>query len=164
MIDPKEAWVRLDYSSIERGKMVEHERLVEMVTTQPHFGGVRWWFRCPLSSRRVRCLYLIGGGLASRQALGLGYQVQRESPKDQRLRAAQVADAKLGGNGNLLAPPPRKPKWMRWPTYWRLVRERERAVLKSLLGTVAVYDTPRIRKLVDDARQLDPDLVARLGG
>ena len=159
---PEESWVRLDYSTAERGRKVEHSLLVNLVATKPHFGGLRWWFRCPRSSRRVRCLHLIGGSIASRQALGLGYRAQRESAKDQRLRVAQAIDAKLGGNGNLLAPPPTKPKWMRWATYRRLVNERERATLKSLMGSVAAYDTPATRQLLDEARRIDPDLIADL--
>lgn len=44
------------------------EERVELLTTEPNFGGTRWWFSCPLSkagrpcNRRVAKLYLPPGG------------------------------------------------------------------------------------------------------
>lgn len=37
---------------------------VPLVTTRPRFGGVRWWFRCPLAGcgRRAAALHLPPGG------------------------------------------------------------------------------------------------------
>src|SRR6266568_5579266 len=56
---------------------------VAMVTTQPHFGGQRWWFLAPCCGRRVRILYLPVSGeqirLECRQCLNLNYVSQRQS-------------------------------------------------------------------------------------
>ena len=47
-------------------------------TTNPHFGGVRYWFACPRCSLRVRMLYYPapGADLACRHCLGLVYFLQ----------------------------------------------------------------------------------------
>ena len=164
MRDAGDAWVRLIYSTNQRGERAHLDYRVRLTPTLPHFGGVRWWFVCPLSGHRVRCLHSVGhcNRFAGRRFLHLGYKVQRESRSDQRLRAARVADAKLGGTGNLLDGPPEKPKWMRWRTYGRLVEERDRASLKSLMASLAVFDTQTARDLVGEAAKTDPDLVAGL--
>jgi hypothetical protein len=36
----------------------EFQQRIEFVSTSLAWGGVRWWFACPLCSRRVGCLYL----------------------------------------------------------------------------------------------------------
>jgi hypothetical protein len=45
-------------------------------TTTPSFGGRRWWFKCPVTNRRVAKLYLPPGEsrFASREAYGLSYR------------------------------------------------------------------------------------------
>ena len=63
--------------------------LRSLVTTQPTYGGRRWWFLCPLARndggppRRLAKLYLPPGGryFGSRQAYGLTYTSCRESGK-----------------------------------------------------------------------------------
>jgi hypothetical protein len=96
---------------------------IQLVTTVPPLGGRRWWFLCPSTGRRVMKLHLPYGAqvFASRQAYRLGYAVQRESPRDKAYRRARKARHRIGGGDNLAAPLPGKPKWMRWPTYWRHV-------------------------------------------
>src|SRR5690606_1492019 len=76
---------------------------VQLVQTLPNYGGVRWWFVCPRSGRRVAKLYLPRGGTYfwSRKAYGLGYRCQRESPLDRAHLAGQKIAAKL--------------KWEFWP-------------------------------------------------
>ena len=98
MSDPEDAWVRLTYSADGGGGIVPRTCRIELTTTAPHFGGVRWWFVCPVSGRRVRCLHLgpQGDVFASRHALNLGYQSQRETWAARRLRAAHAVSAKLG--------------------------------------------------------------------
>lgn len=55
---------------------------VQLVQTRPNYGGVRWWFVCPRTGRRVAKLYLPRGGTYfwSRKANRLGYPCQRGSP------------------------------------------------------------------------------------
>jgi hypothetical protein len=100
---------------------------VQLVQTLPNYGGVRWWFVCPRSGRRVAKLYLPLGGAYfwSRKAYGLGYRSQRESPLDRAHLAGQKLSKKLGNWEFWPDGPPCKPRWMRWRTYERLVARWE---------------------------------------
>ena len=57
--------VRLQYVFTKTGEQLDYR--VELVCTRPHYGGLRWWFLCPVSvagrpcRRRVRKLYLAPG-------------------------------------------------------------------------------------------------------
>jgi hypothetical protein len=60
--------LRFRYSVTHAGETIQIDEPIPVVTTQPHYGGVRWWFICPLTvngnacQRRVRKLYLPSGG------------------------------------------------------------------------------------------------------
>ncbi len=64
---------------------------VQLTTTRPRFGGLRWWFRCPLVKngipcrRRVAKLYLPGAGryFGCRRCHNLTYTSCQESHKDE---------------------------------------------------------------------------------
>jgi hypothetical protein len=66
---------------------------VRLVTTKPTYGGLRWWFICPLVRRdggpfrRVAKLYLPPGSryFGSREGHGLTYTSCRESGKSRGL-------------------------------------------------------------------------------
>ena len=66
---------------------------VRLVTSTPHYGGLRWWFICPLvrndgaPPRRVAKLYLPSGGkyFGSREGYGLTYTSCQESGKNRGL-------------------------------------------------------------------------------
>jgi hypothetical protein len=85
LTDPKAAWLRLHYRW--RGEPVDYR--VRLVTTKPTYGGLRWWFICPLvrrdggPSRRIAKLYLPPGSryFGSREGHGLTYTSCRESGK-----------------------------------------------------------------------------------
>jgi hypothetical protein len=61
------AILRFSYSVTRNGNEIKIEEPIRVVTTHPYFGGVRWWFICPLASdgkgcqRRVRKIYLSPG-------------------------------------------------------------------------------------------------------
>src|SRR5438067_2317939 len=65
-VDPSFAHVRLTYSWVWTSTKQEdsEDYLVDLTATVPRFGGLRWWFVCPLvvngqpCKRRVRKLYL----------------------------------------------------------------------------------------------------------
>jgi hypothetical protein len=128
LIDPAVAWVRLHYASTTRstGARTDRDYRVQLETTRPQFGGLRWWFVCPLSGRRARVLYLPGSGgsvFASRQALGMAYRSQRATAEDRAVDRSLKARKKLGvEDQNMLEMPycP-KPKWMRRKTHQQLV-------------------------------------------
>lgn len=76
-------WLVLDYVW---GEAKEHVVIpVALETTRPHFGGVRWWGRCPLAvggvacNRRVRKLYLRGRYFGCRHCHRLTYTSCQES-------------------------------------------------------------------------------------
>ena len=87
--DQDNAWLRLHYR--RNGAPVDYR--VRLVTSTPHYGGLRWWFICPLvrndggPPRRVAKLYLPSGGkyFGSRKGYGLTYASCQESGKNGRL-------------------------------------------------------------------------------
>ena len=83
VVDPAHAWMRLRYTA--SGNPVDYR--VRLTTTRPSFGGLRWWFLCPLARidgdppRRVAKLYLPPGQIyfGSREGHGLTYTSCQES-------------------------------------------------------------------------------------
>ena len=88
-MDQDNAWLRLHYQ--RNGEPVDYR--VRLVTSTPHYGGLRWWFICPLvrkdgrPPRRVAKLYLPSGGkyFGSRECYGLTYLSCQESGKNRGL-------------------------------------------------------------------------------
>jgi hypothetical protein len=89
-VGPGGGTLRLAYRVAGTGEPLTYP--VRLVTTPCHFGGVRWWFVCPLSTggvacgRRVRKLYRAGRYFGCRRCLGLTYASTQES--DARVYAA----------------------------------------------------------------------------
>ena len=70
-LDLEEALLTLRYAAgPDREDVKQH---IQLTTTKPHFGGVRFWMLCPYSARRCAKLYLRPGinRFASREALRL---------------------------------------------------------------------------------------------
>ena len=97
--DQDSAWLRLRY----RANEVPVDYKVRLVTTKPNYGGLRWWFICPIvrrdggPPRRVAKLYLPPGGkyFGSREAYGLTYTSCQESGRFNRLFRDLAADTGL---------------------------------------------------------------------
>ncbi len=133
--DVSNAWIELTHESRTEPAYEQHYR-IQLTCTKPHYGGIRWWFRCPRTYRRCSKLYLPLGGhrFWCRQAYGLGYGCQRESRQDRFMRRARKLHRALGGDGCALGQlPPPKPPRMWWRTYDRNV-ERWRAADDRALG------------------------------
>ena len=85
LLDPEAAWLRLHYQW--QRESIDYR--VRLVTTTPTYGGLRWWFVCPLvrpdgePPRRVAKLYLPPGSryFGSREGHGLTYTSCQESGK-----------------------------------------------------------------------------------
>lgn len=86
----RNGWLRLCYTITSwRGEKAQYDYHLRLQTTTPHFGGLRWWFTCPLSvnghscGRRVGKLYLPPGGryYGCRHCHGLTYHSCQESDK-----------------------------------------------------------------------------------
>jgi hypothetical protein len=96
LTDQGNAWLRLQYQA--NGEPVDYK--VRLVTTTPHYGGLRWWFICPLvrrdggPPRRVAKLYLPPGGkyFGSREGYGLTYTSCQESGKNRKFWTTLAAD------------------------------------------------------------------------
>jgi hypothetical protein len=90
---PWNDWVRLKYEmrDYRTGEPLKIDDKIFLATSRPPFGGLRWWFVCPRSNRRVRKLYLPLGGrhFWSRRAYELAYASQRETKYDRALRRAR---------------------------------------------------------------------------
>jgi hypothetical protein len=77
------AWVRLSYTLTASGEEIDYR--VPLTATRPRFGGLRWWFACPLivggrpCGRRSGKLYLRGRYFGCRRCHDLTYTSCRES-------------------------------------------------------------------------------------
>lgn len=141
MRDGGDAWVRLHYASCrDDGTKAGHDYRVRLDTTAPHLGGRRWWFRCPMTGRRARVLYLPDGAstFASRGAHGLAYASQRQTDTDNAIDRSLALRRKLGvdDRNTLRMPFAPRPKWMRRATHARLLGELH-ATTDFLVGGLA---------------------------
>jgi len=111
------------------------EQRVSLDRTPCRYGGERLWFSCPQCSRRVVSLYGVGTYFLCRHCYRLPYASQGEDRADRLRRKARAVRAKLGASNNLTIPVPyRKPKHMRWETFWRLREAEMTANMGSLLS------------------------------
>ncbi len=122
---PSEAsWLRLKYDITDywSGEDCQIDDLICLTTSRLPFGGIRWWFRCPRTYRRVRVLHLPLGGrhFRSRRAYRLAYASQRETIHDRAQRRAAKLCKRLGGDWADDTYPD-KPSRMRWVTYIRIM-------------------------------------------
>jgi hypothetical protein len=101
--------------------------------TYPHYGGARWWAKCPGCGRRCAILHFVGPGrLGCRVCLHLAYESTRETAFARACRRARRIRFRLGASTNLVGPL-EKPKGMHWRTFWELAR-REGAAASVALG------------------------------
>jgi hypothetical protein len=97
---------------------------VRLETTSCRFGGLRWWWVCPQTGRRVAKLYLPNGGarFLSRGSGGydLPYASQREDQCGRAHRRGRRIRRRLGSPHTAARSPfPQKPPRMRRKTYAR---------------------------------------------
>lgn len=132
LTDRDGGWLRLKY----RHNDVPEEYPIQITTTVPNYGGLRWWFVCPLSNDRVAKLHLPSGAsiFGSRRAYRLAYRSQRESWPDRQAEKAHSLRMKLGGEPGFHQPMPRKPKGMHWKTYMRMRDEISRLEDASMMA------------------------------
>jgi hypothetical protein len=99
-------------------------QMIALTARPQHFGGLRWWMRCPVTGERVRVLYLPPecAHFASREALGLAYRVERLSRFDRPFEKLFRTQRRLGGRQGLGAGSER-PKGMWQQTFARHVAD-----------------------------------------
>lgn len=97
-------------------------QIIEIISTRPHYGGYRYWLRCPTTGKKYAKLYYDGstGEFMSREALNLAYRSQCLDPISRLAEKAKKGRLQLGGEPNLFAPFPEKPKYMRHRTYFQI--------------------------------------------
>ncbi len=131
-------YVRMCYKDPRSGGFYDYT--VDLASTRANYGGLRWWFLCPVimagraCGRRVRKLYLAPGRryFACWRCCDLCYTSQREDDWTRALSKAQAIRVRLGGSARMDQLFPAKPKRMRWKTY-RLLRARsEESWVESL--------------------------------
>lgn len=117
---------------------------VKIDRTPCNYGGKRPWFLCPRCGRRVSVLY---GRKAfyCRTCHCLAYQSQSEGYEDRCFRRANKLRQRMGGEPGCEAYIP-KPKWTRWATHERVVREIKELESNGLLAAVARF--PALRGMI----------------
>jgi hypothetical protein len=84
--------VWLSYTIAASGERIDYP--ISLENTEPKYGGLRWWFLCPLSLNGLRCkrrvtkLYLPPGGryFGCRRCYDLTYRSCQEAHKIERMR------------------------------------------------------------------------------
>ena len=81
LLSSKRAWLRLSYTIADRAtdKLTHQDYRIRLTTTRTHLGGLRWWFRCPVTQLRTAKLYLTSTGdrFLSRRAYGTSRSLRR---------------------------------------------------------------------------------------
>lgn len=108
-----------------RGQWGVVEQFVAVIRTPCHFGGTRPWFSCPCCSKRVAILYLWNVPICRRCAQ-LVYASQNTDEIGRSWLRTWKIDGKLAGGAK--AWDYRRPKRMRWATYWRLMERYGREI------------------------------------
>ena len=95
--------LQLSYRITVRGELHDIVEPIPLEALPQPFGGLMWYFRCPVTGRRCRKLYLLPGGLrfAARQAWKAGYLSQREAPRDRALSQAFKIRERLGNSSGI---------------------------------------------------------------
>ena len=88
-VEEAEPYVKVNYTTTDRstGEKMNYDYKISLTTTPCHFGGVRYWFICPLSNNGVYCgrkvgtLYLASGGkyFGCRHCYDLSYESRNET-------------------------------------------------------------------------------------
>ena len=122
LISEGHAWARLRY--IDGGQLMDYR--VQIQASPCHYGGMRWWWVCPISGLRVAKLYLPPGAttFAPRQIYRLAYRSQRDAKIDRTHARQRRLYSKLGSEYDRYEQsPPDRPKGMHHKTYERLIAD-----------------------------------------
>ena len=103
-MDGEDSYLRIMYydRDLSNGKRIEHDYTVRLTTTPCNYGGVRWWFSCPLITNRVPCgrrvgtLYKYDELFGCRHCYNLTYNsrnLNSHGPEYDAIRAIKAAKA-----------------------------------------------------------------------
>lgn len=121
----KASSVDLNYSY--RGKAYRYS--IQLTTTAPHYGGLRYFWLCPSCSKRTSVLYC-AGRYVCRHCIGACYASQLQQPIDRLFSRADTIRQRLGWQSGIAYGNQGRPKGMHFSTYYRLVNEHDRLTAK----------------------------------
>lgn len=99
---------------------------INVVWQECRLGGRCALLVCPVCDKNRRYLSVRGERVACRECLGLTYRTRQETPFGRAcIRYHQIV--KKFGLPPGASLPFTKPKWMRWPTFYRLLEDGRRA-------------------------------------
>ena len=127
----------IDLAYSYRGKAYRYT--VQLTTTAPHYGGSRYWFRCPSCSNRVSVLYC-AGTYVCRGCIGACYASQLQQPIDRLFNRADAIRQRLKWQRGIAYGNQGRPKGMHFTTYYRLVTEHDRIVQSICGATMQMID------------------------
>lgn len=115
-VNPNHSYLKLTYVMTESKKRMEYE--VPLVRTTPPYGGVRFWFLCPATGKRVSKLFLSpdSSRFLSRHAFRLYYESQMKGKIDRAINKKWKLLRKLRHGLDY----PIRPKGMHEKTYRRI--------------------------------------------
>lgn len=138
----------LDYNATVGGERKAVTCTLTLESLPCHYGGRRWFVRCPYTHRRAWKLYKWAGveWFCHRDAVKPRptYASQRVSGSDRVIAQRWAIRRKLGDNFSDLFGEPIKPKWVRWRTFERYaardaeLESREWGTFARLLGRMGV--------------------------
>lgn len=76
---PGAEYIRFQYHYTETEDKTQYDYKVNLTSINCHYGGRRWFFKCPRCNRRVGVLYMGGGGFACRHCYNLTYSSCNEN-------------------------------------------------------------------------------------
>lgn len=133
-LDSTNPWLRVHYTHTNSGD--KHDYRIYLCTTSPHYGGVRWWFKCPRCYRRVGVLFL-GNIFACRHCWDMAYASQNQRADSRYTDRAFAIARKLGLEGNVIDGFwGEKPKGMHWKTFNQRKEQLDWLCDASMFGLV----------------------------
>ena len=111
---------------------------ISLDKTRCHYGGFRYWFKCPQCHTRSGVLYYLDSEFLCRQCHRLPYATQREEKIDRLIRKLRKMRRRVGASTNLSIPILSKPKGMHWQTFRRLL-EHEKCINQQYAHAVIRY-------------------------
>jgi hypothetical protein len=129
-----------------RGK--HYSYTIHLTTTAAHYGGFRYWFKCPSCSKRVAVLYC-AGTYACRECIGACYGSQLQQPIDRLFSRAEALRQRLGWQAGIAHGNQGRPKGQHFTTYYRLVTEHDYLVQKICGATMQMIENNKGRVSYD---------------
>ena len=137
-ITTRENALELNYRVRNPGKDWQNRNQhIALTYTECNYGGTRPWFICPQCSRRVGVLYSRGLFLC-RHCSRVAYTSKSENLPDRMLRKANKMRDRLGADYGLHKPM-RRPKGMRWNTFWRLHEKIEMLESRAIIVRFGMF-------------------------